>query len=161
YEYEVVRGFFVADETIAQRSRETGLDRATVAQKARRFLEGGMFGLVNRRTTTTKVQHHYPDVVAGHLLYARQLFPPIHHRALARIVERKFGYQTNHHTSKAFLDRHPLPVHLPLPVTTYHPFEDAYRARWTVGRVHYEGWHSQSIAGCLKLSRQHVVHLLL
>src|SRR5262249_60235023 len=87
--------------------------------------------------------------------------PPIHHRALARIVERKFGYQTNHHTSKAFLDRHPLPVHLPLPVTTYHPFEDAYRARWTVGRVHYEGWHSQSIAGCLKLSRQHVVHLLL
>src|SRR5215475_5193775 len=26
--------------------------------------------------------------------------------------------------------------------------------------MYYEGWHSQSIAGCLKLSRQHVVHIL-
>ncbi len=39
YEYEVIRGLFVADETITERSRETGSDRATVAEKARRFLQ--------------------------------------------------------------------------------------------------------------------------
>jgi hypothetical protein len=160
HEYEVIRGFFLADETIAERSRETGLDRATVAEKARRFLESGMLGLVDRRTTTAKGQHHYPDVVAGYLLYAKQLYPPIRYRELARIVERKFGYHTNHHTIKAFLDGHPIPVQLPLPMTTYHQFEDAYRARWTIVRMHYEGWRHQSIAHCLKLSRQHVVHIV-
>jgi len=158
--YEVIRGSLVADETIAERSRETGLDRATVAQKAHRFLEGGMFGLVDRRTTTQQGRHRYPDVVAGYIFYLKQLYPPIHLREIARIVGRKFGYRTNHHTIQQFLQRHPLPVQLPLPLTGFHQFEDAYRARWTVVRLHYEGWHDQSIAGCLKLSRQHVRNIV-
>jgi len=81
----------------------------------------------------------YPDVVAGYILYLKQLYPPIHHREIARIVGRKYGYKTNHVTVKRFLDRHPIPVQLPLPVTGYHQFDDAYRARWTVVRMHDEG----------------------
>ncbi len=158
--YEVIRGSLVADETITERSRETGLDRATVAEKAHRFLEDGMFGLVDRRTTTQQGRHRYPDVVTGYILYLKQLYPPIHLREIARIVGRKFGYRTNHHTIQQFLQRHPLPVQLPLPLTGFHQFEDAYRARWTVVRLHYEGWHDQSIAGCLKLSRQHVRNIV-
>jgi hypothetical protein len=57
HDYEVIRGILLADETIAARSRETGLDRATVSDKARRFLEHGMFGLVDQRITTHKGQH--------------------------------------------------------------------------------------------------------
>jgi len=158
--YEVIRGSLVEDETIAERSRETGLDRATVAEKAHRFLEGGMFGLVDRRTTTHKGRHRYPDVVAGYILYLKQLYPPIHDREIARIVGCKFGCKTNHHTVKQFLQRYALPVQLPLPVTGFHQFEDAYRARWTVVRLFYEGWHQRSIAGCLKLSHQHVTHIV-
>jgi transposase InsO family protein len=158
--YEAIRGSLVADETIAERSRETGLDRATIAEKAHRFLEGGMFDLVDRRTTTRKGRHRYPDVVAGYILYLKQLYPPIHDREIVRIVGRKFGCKTNHHTVKQFLRRHALPVQLPLPLTGFHQFEDAYRARWTVVRLHYEGWHHQSIAGCLKLSRQHVRNIV-
>jgi transposase InsO family protein len=92
--------------------------------------------------------------------YLKQLYPPIHLRELARIVGRKFGCKTNHVTLKRFLQHHPLPVQLPLPLTSFHQFEDAYRARWTVVRLHYEGWHHHSIAGCLKLSRKHVAHIL-
>ncbi len=119
-----------------------------------------MFGLVDRRTTTIKGQHPYPAVVAGYILYIKQLYPPIHDREIARIVGRKYGYKTNHVTVRRFLDRHPLPVQLPLPLTAYHQFDDAYRARWTVVRMYYEGWHQASIAGCLQLSRQHVGHLV-
>jgi transposase InsO family protein len=61
---------------------------------------------------------------------------------------------------KRFLEDHPIPVQLPLPVTTFHQFEDAYRARRTVVRMFYEGWHQHSIAGCLQLSRQHVDNIL-
>jgi hypothetical protein len=85
---------------------------------------------------------------------------PIHYRTIARIVGRKFGDKTDHKRIQRFLARHPLPVQLPLPVTSYHQFDDAYRARWTVVRMFYEGWHQTSTAGVLKLSRQHVGHIL-
>jgi Integrase core domain/Homeodomain-like domain len=163
YDYEVIRGIFLADETIAERSRETGQDRATVTAKARRFLEAGMLGLVDRRASGKsgkKGQYPYPANVAGYLLYLKQLYPPLHDRELVRIVGRKFGYKTNHVTLKRFLQQHVLPVPLPWPVTGFHQFEDAYRARWTVVRLRYEGWHQQSIAGYLGLSRQHVGHIL-
>jgi transposase InsO family protein/transposase len=160
HDYEVIRGIMLADETVAARSRATGLDRATVGEKARRFVQHGMLGLVDQRTTTLKGQHPYPAVVAGYILYLKQLYPAIHDREIARIIGRKYGYKTNHHTVRSFLERHPIPVQLPLPLTGFHQFDDAYRARWTVVRLHYEGWQSQSIAKCLGLSRKHVWHIL-
>src|SRR5579875_3441265 len=150
--------------SLMPRSRSAATSRdsteRTISEKARGFVEQGMFGLVDRRTTTIKGQHPYPAVVAGYILYIKQLYPPIHDREIARIVGRKYGYKTNHVTVRRFLDRHPLPVQLPLPLTAYHQFDDAYRARWTVVRMYYEGWHQASIAGCLQLSRQHVGHLV-
>jgi transposase InsO family protein len=160
YRYEVIRNIMLADVTIAERSRITGVDRGTVAKHARRFVEAGMLGLVDRRTAAEADDQPYPAVVAGYILYLKQLYPPIHDREIVRIISRKYGYRTNHHTVKRFLARHPLPVQLPLPVTTFHQFEDAYRARWTVVRLFYEGWHQQSIAGHLQLSRKHVWHIL-
>lgn len=160
YSYEVIRGIMLADETITACSEATGLDRATVGEKAHRFLEGGMLDLVDRRTTTEGRRHRFPEVVASYLLYLKQLYPPIHYREMVRIVKRKYGYITNHHTVKRFLDDHPIPVQLPLPITHFHQFDDAYRARWTVVRMFYEGWHQRSIAGCLKFSYQHVTHIL-
>lgn len=59
-----------------------------------------------------------------------------------------------------FLERHAIPVQFPLEITHFHQFEDAYRARFTVLRMYYEGWHQQSIAACLGLSRKHVWRIL-
>lgn len=159
-EYEVIRPVVLFAETVAERSRQTALDRATVGEKARRFVQQGMLGLRPQRTADSQGARPFPDPVAGYILYLKQLYPPLHYREIVRIVGRKFGHTTNHHTVKRFLDQHALPVQLPLPVTGFHQFDDAYRARWTVVRLSYEGWHQQSIAGCLKLSRKHVRHLL-
>jgi len=160
YSYEVIRGIMLADETITARSEATGLDRATISKKAQRFLERGMLGLQDRRSTTSAERHQLPNVVTGYILYLKQLYPPIHYREIAHIIHRKYGYKANHHTIKRFLDNHPIPVQLPLSLTLFHQFEGAYRARWTVVRMYYEGWHQRSIAGCLKLSRKHVAHIL-
>jgi hypothetical protein len=134
FRYEVIRDIMLADATIAERSRITGVDRGTVdrgtvATHARRFVEDGMLGLVDHRSTPDHDHHPYPAVVAGYILYVKQLYPPIHDREIVRINDRKYGYRTNHHSVKRFLARHPLPVQLPLPVTTFHQFEGAYRAR--------------------------------
>jgi transposase InsO family protein len=160
YSYEVIRDIMLADETITARSEATGLDRATVGEKAQRFLKDGMLGLVDRRTITQAGRHQYTALVAACILYLKQLYPPIHYCEIVRIVGRKFGCKTNHHTVKRFLEDNPIPVQLPLPITTFHQFEDAYRARWTVVRMYHEGWHQKSIAGCLKISRPHVMHIL-
>jgi transposase InsO family protein len=108
----------------------------------------------------TRVGHVYPNTVAAYMLYVKQLYPPIHAREIVRILARKFGYKTNHHTVKRFFERHALPVQLELAMPTFAEFREAYEARWTVVRMWYEGWNKQSIAGCLKLSRTHVYTIL-
>ncbi|PON12153.1 hypothetical protein C2W62_41115, partial [Candidatus Entotheonella serta] len=42
--------------------------------------------------------------------YLKQLYPPIHLREIERILERKFGYKTNHHTLKVFLAPYETPI---------------------------------------------------
>jgi putative transposase len=161
HDYEVIRPIMLEAETVTARSQQTGMERTVVGDKARRFVQHGMLGLVDQRPSRAgRKAAHFPDPVARHLLYLKHLYPPIHDRELARIVERKFGYHTNHHTIRHFLQRHPIPVQLPLQWTLFHEFEDAYRARWTVVRLHYEGWHVRSIAGVLKLSERHVRNIL-
>lgn len=115
HDYEVIRGIMLADETIAERSRITGVYRGTISEKAKRFLEEGTLRLVDQRTITNKAQHQYPAAVAGYILYLKQLYPAIHYREIVRIIGRKFGYTTNHVTVKAFPGCYPIPVQLPLP----------------------------------------------
>jgi len=87
--------------SIAERSRQTGIERTIVGDKARRFAIEGMLGLVDQRTEHAgRKGHVYPEAVAAYMLYVKQLYPPIHDREIVRIVARKFGYKTNHHTVK-------------------------------------------------------------
>lgn len=40
HDYEVIRGVMLEDESITERSRITGVDRETVSEKTRRFIQG-------------------------------------------------------------------------------------------------------------------------
>jgi putative transposase len=161
HDYEVIRPIVLFAETAAERSRQTGVERTVVGDKARRFVLEGMDGLRDRRTEVREPQAPgYPDAIAGYILYLKQLYPPIHLREIVRIVQRKFGYKTNHHTLKRFLAPYDTPHQLELALPTFATFADAYQARWTVVRMAAEGWNKKSIADCLKLSRSHVYTIL-
>jgi transposase InsO family protein len=161
HDYEVIRPIVLFAETIAERSRQTGIERTVVGAKARRFATAGMLGLVDQRLGNLgRKGHVYPEAIAAHILYVKQLYPPIHDREIVRIVQRKFGYQTNHHTVKHFLERAASPLQLELNLLAFAEFADAYQARWTVVRMWYEGWNKQSIAGCLKMARSHVYAII-
>jgi hypothetical protein len=93
-------------ETITKRSRQTGLERTTIGDKARRCIHEGMLGLVDQRAGhACRKGPRYPEAVAAYLLYEKHLSPPIHDRELVRIVQRKFGSNTNHPTVKHCLAR--------------------------------------------------------
>ena len=161
HDYEVIRPIVLFAETAAERSRQTGVERTVVGDKARRFVLEGMEGLRDRRTEARGPQTPvYPEAIAGYILYVKQLYPPIHLREIERIVLRKFGYKTNHHTLKRFLEPYDTPLQLELALPTFATFADAYQARWTVVRMAVEGWNKTSIAACLKLSRAHVYTIL-
>ena len=161
HDYEVIRPMVLFAETAAERSRQTGVERTVVGDKARRFVLEGMLGLTERRAEAAgRKGHRYPAAIAGYIVYLKQLYPPIHLREIARIVQRKFGYKTNHHTLKQFLEPYNTPIQLELGLTTFAAFADAYHARWTVVRMAYEGWNKKSIADCLQLSRTHVYTIL-
>ncbi len=120
-----------------------------------------MEGLRDRRTEAREPQVAvYPEAIAQYILYVKQLYPPIHLRELERIVLRKFGYKTNHHTLQRFLEPYDTPIQLELEFPRFATFADAYQARWTVVRMAAEGWNKASIAACLKLSRSHVYTIL-
>ena len=161
HDYEVIRPIVLFAETAAERSRQTGVERTVVGDKARRLVLEGMLGLTDGRAEAAgRKGHRYPEAIAGYIVYLKQLYPPIHLREIARIVQRTFGYKTNHHTLKRFLEPYDTPMQLELGLTTFAAFADAYQARWTVVRMAYEGWNKKSIADCLKLSRAHVYTIL-
>src|SRR6266545_3528838 len=144
FDYEAIRPIILGADTLTERSTSVGIERSVLGDKAHRFLKDGMAGLFDQRSTNAgRKRQSFPEPVAAYILYLKQLYPPIRYREIVRILERRFGYHTNHHTVKHFLDNHPIPIQLPLTWTTYHEFEDAYRARWTVVRMHYEGSSSK------------------
>ena len=53
HDYEAIRPVVLFGETAAERSRQTGMDRTTIADKAKRFVTGGMLGLADGRTQPT------------------------------------------------------------------------------------------------------------
>ena len=163
HDYEVIRPMVLYAETLSARSEQTEIDRRTINDKARRFVEEGMLGLMDRRWQKSgRKSHPYPDPVATHILYVKYIYPPIGYRELVRIVGRRFGYKTNHHTIKHFLEQNPIPIQLEMEIEVprFRDFEDAYRARWTVVHLYYGGWNKKSIAGYLQMSRQHVHTIL-
>jgi putative transposase len=161
HDYEVIRPIALFAETAAERSRQTGIERTVVGDKARRFVLEGMEGLRDQRTEAREPQASvYPDAIARYILDVKQLYPPIHLRELERIVLRKFGYKTNHHTLQRFLAPYDTPIQLAVAFPRFATFADAYHARWTVVRMAAEGWNKTSIAACLKLSRAHVSTIL-
>jgi hypothetical protein len=136
HDYEVIRPIVLFGETAAERSRQTGIDRTVIGDKARRFVTDGMIGLRDgRREPRPSDGPIYPEGIAGYIIYLKQRYPPIHLREIERILLRKFGYKTNHHTLKRFLEPYETPIQLELDLTTFSSFGDAYEARWTVVRM--------------------------
>ena len=120
HDYEVIRPMVLFGETAAERSRQTGMERTTVGDKARRFVLDGMEGLRDRRTEASGPQEPgYPEAIAGYIIYLKQLYPPIHLREIERILLRKFGFKTNHHTLRRFLEPYDTPVQLELNLITF------------------------------------------
>ena len=161
YSYELIRPVVLFASPVAGRSIATNVDRTTIREKATRFLEEGMLGLVDKRPAASgRKGHQFPGPVAGHLLYCKKIWPAINAGELVRIVWKKFGYRTNHHTITAFLERNPIPVQLELKFKAFREYEDHFEARLAVIKMHKEGWNQTSIAGVLRMSPTHVRHLI-
>jgi len=76
HDYEVIRPIVLFAETIAERSRQTGIERTSVGDKARRFVMEGMLGLVDQRAGHAgRKGHVYPEAVAAYMLYIKQPYP--------------------------------------------------------------------------------------
>ena len=161
HDYEAIRPVILFAQPVTERSEETEIERTTLGEKAHRFILGGMLALADRRSGNSgRKGHEFPEVITRQILYLKQLYPPIHYREIVRILENTFGYHTNHHTVKRFLDENPIPVQLEFKFPKFNEFEEAYQARWLVIQMYYEGWNKKSIADLLELSRQHVTRLI-
>ena len=68
HDYEVIRPIVLFADTAAERSRQTGVERTVVGDKARRFVLEGMAGLRDRRTEPRGPQEPvYPEAIASYI----------------------------------------------------------------------------------------------
>src|SRR5919201_4905188 len=68
HDYEVIRPIVLFADTAAERSRQTGVERTVVGDKARRFVLEGMDGLRDRRTGARGAPGPgYPDAIAEYI----------------------------------------------------------------------------------------------
>ena len=75
--YEAIRPVILFAETVSERSRQTGIDRTVVGEKARRFIEQGMLGLQDQRLGHSgRKSKEYPEAVAEYIFYLKQIYPP-------------------------------------------------------------------------------------
>jgi hypothetical protein len=76
YDYEVVRPIVLFSQPVAARSEETETPRTTVSDKAKRFVQEGMLGLVDRRSQPSRKKQEigYPEPIARYILYLKQLY---------------------------------------------------------------------------------------
>jgi hypothetical protein len=73
HDYEAIRPVVLLGESAAERSRQTGIDRTTIADKAKRFVTDGMLGLAHGRTQSTPNEDSiYPDGIAAYIIYLKQ-----------------------------------------------------------------------------------------
>lgn len=69
HDYEVIRPIVLFSETISERSRQTETERTVVGEKARRFVQHGMLGLVDQRADKAgRKTMEYPEPVVQHIL---------------------------------------------------------------------------------------------
>lgn len=65
HDYEAIRPVVLFSQLLAERSRETEIERTTLGKKAKRFITEGMLGLVDQRTTRAgrkgHTYHTWPD----------------------------------------------------------------------------------------------------
>ncbi len=73
HDYEVIRPIVLFAETAAERSRQTGVERTVVGDKARRFVLEGMLGLLDGRAAAGRKGQSYPEAIAGYIVYLKQL----------------------------------------------------------------------------------------
>ena len=73
HDYEVIRPLVLFGETAAERSRQTGIDRTVIGDKARRFVTDGMSGLRDgRREPRPADGPIYPEGIVGYIIYLKQ-----------------------------------------------------------------------------------------
>lgn len=65
HNYEAIRPIVLFDESVSERSQQTGLERRRIGEKAQRFVQQGMLGLVDQLTLpffkeVLDIQNEYP-----------------------------------------------------------------------------------------------------
>jgi len=159
--YEILRSVVLFGHSPAERALETGVPRASLYRRIKRFKDLGMVSLFtdieaddrpSRPSLPPDMRQFIVDLKAEH--------PPFRPNEIATICELRFGRRPSPHTVQRVLADGPSPSRTLRRYPPYHQIADPADARHAVITLHYEGWNAKSIAAYLGTSRQ-TVHTIL
>jgi hypothetical protein len=110
--YEEIRPILKQEHTLAQHSRETGLNSWRLWRDLRRFTRSGLLGLIDRRKLPhpwgkTSIEELLPRHIQQHLVQLA-IAHPFTDRELARIVRDCYHYAIDHRGIRRVLEWHQL-----------------------------------------------------
>jgi transposase InsO family protein len=110
--YEAIRPILKQERTLAQYSRETGLNYWRLWRDLRRFARHGLLGLINRRQLPhpwgkTAIEELLPRHIQQHIVQLA-IAHPFTDRELARIVRACYHHAIDHRGIRRVLDWHQL-----------------------------------------------------
>jgi len=159
--YEVLRSVVLFGHSPAERALETGVPRATLYRRIRRFKELGMVSLFTDVAADERPSRpNLPPDMRQFIVDLKAEHPPFRPNEIATICALKCGRRPSPHTVQRVLADGPPPSRTTRRYPPYHQIADPADARHAVVTLHYEGWNSKSIAAYLKTSRQ-TVHAIL
>jgi len=159
--YEVLRSVVLFGHSPAERALETGVPRASLYRRIRRFKELGMVSLFTDVTADERPSRpNLPPDMRQFIVDLKAEHPPFRPNEIATICALKSGRRPSPHTVQRVLADGPPPSRTTRRYPPYHQIADPADARHAVVTLHYEGWNSKSIAAYLKTSRQ-TVHAIL
>jgi hypothetical protein len=110
--YEEIRPILKQERTLAQHSRETGLNYWRLWRDLRRFTRSGLLGLIDRRKLPhpwgkTSIEELLPRHIQQHIVQLA-IAHPFTDRELARIVRDCYRYAIDHRGIRRVLEWHHL-----------------------------------------------------
>jgi len=159
--YEILRSVVLFGHSPAERALETGVPRASLYRRIRRFKELGMVSLFTDVAADERpARPSLPPDMRQFIVDLKAEHPPFRPNEIATICALKSGRRPSPHTVQRVLADGSPPSRMTRRYPFYHDIAHPADARHAVITLHDEGWNSKSIAAYLKTSRQ-TVHAIL
>jgi transposase len=153
--YHAIAPCLAGKSSLQKQAQALDLAFSTLRQWLEKFRKEGMLGLVEQPTSR---QAYTPERIIVTLVFFKCCIPKVADRELARVISKSAGYQLDHKTVKALLERYFFWKYAEFREQISYPIPAQVQLRrLEMAKLQEQGWSEKTIA-CLLNCHRHTVN---